>query len=29
VLLCIPAALVSAGTTALGIWLRARRTANA
>jgi hypothetical protein len=29
ILICIPAALVSAGTTALGIWLRHRRTANA
>ena len=29
VLICIPAALVSAGTTALGVWLRRRRTVNA
>ncbi len=27
--ICLPAALVSAGTTALGMWLRRRRTANA
>ncbi len=29
VLICIPAAAVSAGTTALGAWLRGRRTARA
>jgi len=27
--ICLPVALVSAGTTALGMWLRGRRTANA
>jgi hypothetical protein len=27
--ICLPAALVSAGTTALGMWLRRRRTASA
>jgi hypothetical protein len=29
ILICIPVALVSAGTTVLGIWLRRRRTVNA
>ncbi|HWB38600.1 MAG TPA: hypothetical protein VHA75_21485 [Rugosimonospora sp.] len=29
VLICVPAALVSVGTTALGMWLRRRRTADA
>jgi hypothetical protein len=29
ILICIPVALVSAGTTALGIWLHRRRTINA
>ncbi len=27
--ICLPAAVVSAGTTALGMWLRRRRTAKA
>jgi hypothetical protein len=29
VLICLPVALVCAGTTALGMWLRGRRTARA